>query len=142
MSRRVLLAGGGVAVAAAAGGWFVFLRGSDTQSPDTPGTSFQDAPEVSDGRHGPYEITAEEAHFFAVELSQSDELTATIEFSHSEGDLDIALYDPTESLQTTGATTSDNETVSLTAAADGTHYINPYGFAGATNSYELVVEIN
>lgn len=144
-SRRAVLAGGGVAVAAAAaaGGWFVFLRGGDsTQSPDNPGTSIQNAPEISDGTHGPYELTTGENHFFAVELNEGDTLDVTMEFTHSEGDLDINLFDPEERRAASATSLDDDETVSMTATASGTHYINPYGFSGGPNSYELVVTIN
>lgn len=117
-------------------------EGSENLSPETPGANFENAPEVSAGRHGPYQITDGEDHFFSVDLSEGEQLTATIEFSHSEGDLELSLFDANQNRQGRGISSDDNETLSLTAAQSGLHYINPYGFRGATNEYELVVEIS
>lgn len=141
-SRRQLLAGSGIVVAAAAGGWYVFLREETPTAPDSPGTSFGDAPETPTGRHGPYEVTSGEEHFFAVELDPSERLSARIYFSHDAGDLDLAVYDPTEQRVDRSVSTNDGEAVSVTADAGGTHYIKPYAFGDATNEYELSVRID
>lgn len=161
VDRRGVLALLGAGVGAV-GGWFFFLRddgddsqdggessstddggsGSDQLSPDSPGANFGDAPEVSEGRHGPYQITNGGEHYFAVDLSEGDELTVTIEFAHSEGDLELRLFDTTQAQRDLQISSNDNETGSLTAQQSGLHYINPYGFMSATNDYELVVEIN
>jgi hypothetical protein len=52
------------------------------------------------------------------------------------------LYDPEQRLRDSGTSVSDNEVVSLVADDAGTHHIKPYGFAGSSNSYELIVDIN
>lgn len=141
-SRRALLAGGGlVAAGAAAGGWLLFVR-DDGGSPDSPGTDIQSAPEMSAGTHGPYEITEGEDHYFAVDLNEGDTLRVEMLFSHDEGDLDIVLLNEAEEQVDRAASIDDNETASHTAGGDGTYYINPYGFRGASNQYELRVEIN
>jgi len=157
VNRRQILAGGGVAVAAAAGGWFVFLRGDDSDdsgnngddggesgqlTADSPGSSFQDAPQLSTGEHGPYQIADGEEHYFAVDLDEGDQLEVTMMFTHDEGDLDIRLYDPSETSVDSGTSVDNNETVGTTAAEAGIHYINPYGWAGATNEYSLDISIN
>jgi hypothetical protein len=116
--------------------------GSDLLSPESPGANFGNAPEVSEGRHGPYQIMNGGEHYFSVDLSEGDQLTVTIEFAHSEGDLELRLFDATQTQQDLQITSNDNETASLTAQQSGLHYINPYGFMSATNDYELVVEIN
>lgn len=137
-----MLAGGGIAVAAAAGGWFFILQDDgDVSGPDSPGESFDSAPAVSAGRDEPYEINNGEDHYFAVELDSGDQLEVTIEFEHQEGDLDMDLYDPSQTIRDSSISVSDDETGSLTAPESGTHYINPYGYAGASNTYELVVQI-
>jgi sarcosine oxidase gamma subunit len=65
-----------------------------------------------------------------------------MEFSHSEGDLDISLLGPDEFLVGSATSTTDDETVSTTAETSGQHYIRPYVFSGAPNSYELDVRIS
>jgi len=141
-SRRELLAGSGIVVAAATGGWYVFLREQAPAVPDSPGTSFSDAPEIPTGRHGPYEVTSGEEHFFAVELDPSERLSARIYFSHDAGDLDLAVYDPTEQRVDRSVSTNDSEAVSVTADAGGTYYVKPYAFGDATNGYELSIRID
>jgi len=155
MSRRSILAGGGVLAAVAAGGWFVFLRGNDEISAESqsgkedepttaasPGNDFETAPEIGAGEHGPYQITEGENHYFAVELLEDDELTAHMYFTHDDGDLDISLYNPQQQRETSALSISDDETVSLVASRAGTYYVNPYGVSTASNSYrfEIVIE--
>ena len=142
IGRRELLAGGGVLAAAGAGGWYFFLREDSSGSPESPGGSFSDAPSVSAGTHGPYRIENGEDHYFAVDLEQGEELTATIEFDHSsQGDLDLDIHGPDQMELTGGYSTTDDESADLIASQPGTYYINPYGYNGATNEYELQIEI-
>jgi len=141
LGRRELLGGVGAIAAALAGGWYFLLREEGPAVPDTPGESFADAPEIPEGRHGPYEITSGEEQFFAVDLQQGAELTATIHFPHGDGDLDLEIYAPNESTMGRSDSMDDNEAVSVEAPTDGTYYIRPYGFADATNEYELEVEV-
>lgn len=142
IGRRELLAGGGVLAAAGAGGWYFFLREDSSGSPEIPGGSFSDAPSVSAGTHGPYRIENGEDHYFAVDLEQGEELTATIGFDHSnQGDLDLDIHGPDQMELTGGYSTTDDESADLIASQPGTYYINPYGYNGATNEYELQIEI-
>ena len=158
IDRRTLLAGGGVAAAALAGGWFVFLReggdgendnGGDDAGPTTtpesisPSQSQSEAPTITSGRYGPFTLdgTGDE-HYFAVDLEAGDQLEVTMEFSHSEGDLDIELLNPTGTRVSGSASITDDETVSTTASVGGEHYIRAYPFISATNSYELDVRIS
>ena len=154
LDRRTLLAGGGVVAAlVAGGGLFVFLQGDDGDdspdtsmqgtgggSPDTPGNSFATAPQISSGQHGPYELTDDRNHDFAIDLESGDRLTVTISFTHADGDLDLELYDSSE-LITSATSFTDDETLTHEADATETHYITVYGHEGATNSYELDVQV-
>ena len=146
IDRRTLLAGGGVVAAVVAGGGlFVFLQGDDEDgspdgSPDTPGRSFAEAPQISDGTHGPYELAEGENHNFAIDLESGDQLTVTASFTHAEGDLDLELYDSSELLARADSST-DDETLTREADTSETHYITVYGYEGATNSYELDVQV-
>lgn len=100
------------------------------------------SPIIEEGAHGPFEIDNGQTHYFAVELEEGDELNASIYFDHADGDLDLAVDDPDYNLIDEATSVTDNEAVSLEAAEDGIHYIRPYGFANASNSYELEIEVN
>jgi len=157
IDRRTLLAGGGVAAAALAGGWFVFLRddgapggteGDDTAPATTsgsvsPGQSQSEAPTITSGRYGPFTLEEDDGeHYFAVDLDAGDRVEVLMEFSHDQGDLDISLLGPDNFNAARSTSTTDDETVSTTAETSGEHYIRSYVFFGAPNSYELDVRIN
>jgi len=102
---------------------------------------FEDATVLSAGEHGPYQISNGESHYYAVELMEGEDLTATISFEHAQGDLDLAVHGPDTSQLKVSATTTDNETVTVVATESGTYYVRPYGFDGASNEYQLTIEI-
>ncbi|MDJ0718330.1 MAG: DVUA0089 family protein [Prochloraceae cyanobacterium] len=69
-----------------------------------------------------------------------------IEFLHSAGDLDLELYqvDPTTNTNIfiDSSTSVDNfESISLAGLAAGTYQARVYGFAGATNNYDLTINV-
>lgn len=62
-----------------------------------------------------------------------------INFTHSSGDLDMALYsasDTTNALRSS-TSTSDQEQISLNNLSAGTYFLRVYGYNGATNSYSF-----
>lgn len=140
LSRRQLLGGGGVGVLALTGGWLVY-RDEAPPVPDEPGTGFDDAPPIPEGRFGPYWIENGESHYYSVNLKAGDRLRVAMYFEHVRGDLDLEVYGPDESWIDKGISLSDNEDVAVKADEAGTFYIVPYGHARATNSYELEVEV-
>ncbi len=66
----------------------------------------------------------------------ADAATVTIDFTHANGDLDMASYDANDSRLAVSQSTSNSE--SLTVGA-GT-WIKVYGYQGAANDYTLRVE--
>lgn len=75
---------------------------------------------------------------FAVELEQGDKLVVKVKFFHKNGDLEAALVDPDGFVIDMSRSEDDNEELSLsTATKAGTYTIGVYGFADATNSYDL-----
>lgn len=142
VSRRGLLAGGGVLALIAGGGWFWFASDFSLGPSVSPGDSFDDAPELSAGEYGTFDLDSGEEHYFAVDLEDGDELTVTMQFEHADGDLDIELYDPSETLITDSMSVTDDETIETTAAENGAHYIRTFPFWGVGNEYDLEVEIN
>jgi len=150
LSRRGLLVGGaGLAV----GTYLAFFReGDDGESDGTdrvagsttaesPGKQLEGAPEISSGTHGPYTVTDGEDHFFAVQVSEGDELEVTANFDHDEGDLDLDLFDPSGSRVDRSSSVTDDESISVTASQSGTYTIDVYGWSDASNEYTLEVTI-
>ncbi|MDT9278052.1 MAG: T9SS type A sorting domain-containing protein, partial [Limnospira sp. PMC 737.11] len=56
-----------------------------------------------------------------------------ISFYHSDGDLDLALYNEQGELVDSSTGTSDWESISLEGLSSGTYYAQVYGYGGATN---------
>jgi len=65
---------------------------------------------------------------------------AGIDFTHSLGDLDLALYDDGGTLITSSTSVRDYEEVSLAGLSAGTYYLLVYGYSGATSpDYSLTI---
>jgi hypothetical protein len=60
-----------------------------------------------------------------------------IEFSHSEGDLDMALYTSNGDTLETATSTSDNEEFESPGSV---RYLKVYGYSGATAGYKLIID--
>lgn len=127
--------------------------------PNVPGYSWDEAPVLSKGRHGPYELNLEtrdsqnREHHFGVCLREGNELTVKMQFSGADMDLSIhspetnANADQYESrpryreIATSGSTTS-NESASITADTSGIYYIRTYIVTyGTSESYELEIDV-
>ncbi|MFP8879207.1 MAG: lamin tail domain-containing protein, partial [Myxococcota bacterium] len=82
--------------------------------------------------------------WFGFAVAAGDSVDFTITFSHSSGDLDMALYPPGEESVAilTATSVTDDETIALTGPLTTTHgagvyRLLVYGASGATNSYNL-----
>jgi len=97
---------------------------------------------VTPGTYPNLQVCSGDNDFFSVDLKAGDTLTVTISFSHPQGDLDMVLFDTDCSTELSRSnSTTDNEEVTGTAAADGTYFVLIYGYEGAENSYDMVVEV-
>lgn len=103
---------------------------TDTYEPNNTPTS---AAAVSNGTFAGLQICEGDEDYFAITASGA--FTATIQFQHSAGDLDMALYQGTEQVQISQGTTN-SETVT---AGAGTYVLRVYGYNGAKGSYSLTV---
>lgn len=66
--------------------------------------------------------------------------TATLQFTRSQGDLDIALYDVSGILLGTGVVAGNTEAISLTGLPSGSYQVRVVGVAGAFNpAYSLTL---
>lgn len=66
----------------------------------------------------------------------------SISFLHSQGDVDLALYNASGTRLRISNGVSNSESVSLSGLAAGTYFIRAYGYLGATNpAYSLSVNV-
>lgn len=62
-------------------------------------------------------------------------------FTHSQGDLDLRLYDGNGTLRATSDGVTNSERVSLNGLGAGTYYVRVYGYQGVPNpNYSLTVQ--
>jgi len=62
-----------------------------------------------------------------------------IHFAHVDGNLDMRLYDVSQSLLAFSRTVTDNERIPLAQLPTGTYYVHVYGYEDETNDYDLTI---
>jgi hypothetical protein len=78
--------------------------------------------------------------FFYVTAAGSGAMSVEVLFSHSAGDVDLEVYDPSTQTSVESRSVDDNESVSIQAVQGRDYTILVYGFNGATHpEYELVI---
>ena len=82
--------------------------------------------------------------WYEIDLMTGDQVDLAVLFFHSDANLDLRFYDPGGSLVASSTSTSDNEQINWTAAADGAHtfqveLISDSGPSGAEYGWELEV---
>ena len=98
---------------------------------DTP----SEAGEVGDGSFENLMICENNDDYFRINFS-GNSLTARIEFSHDEGDLDLELYKNGDQIERSWSTSDFEE---ITVTEDGLYNLRVYGYNGASASYRLIV---
>jgi hypothetical protein len=79
--------------------------------------------------------------YYLLTAVNSGTLNVDILFSHSFGNLDLYVYDSSQSLLAESYSSTDNEGVSVAVTGGQTYYVRVLGYAGATNSrYDLVID--
>jgi hypothetical protein len=113
---------------------------NDGQAAETePNNDFESATAIEPGTYEGRTITANDLDLYAIELEAGESLSASISFSHAEGDLDFYLLGPNRSVQQVSESSTDNESLSAIAGEAGTYYLVVVGFHGATATYDLTV---
>lgn len=80
---------------------------------------------------------------FAIDLEAGDTIVVEIKFTHSDGDLELALFDPQGKLLDDSRSEDSNEKVQVSSlAAKGTYIIAVWGFKDAEADYELDLTVN
>jgi len=114
--------------------------------PEDAGTTLCDGPEepndapasASTALNGSYDICAsDDEDFFAIELAENDRIDARIFFEHDDGDLDLELWAPSGETLERSQGVGDEERVRRVVENAGIYSVRVYGFAGATNGYNI-----
>lgn len=116
----------------------------------TGGTLAADAYEPNDSRQAPANVSlpwsaqgltihsSTDVDFYAFTLAQATTVTATVQFTHANGDLDMYLMDSAGLPVAISNGTTDTEQV-IVPVQGGTYYLRVYGYQGATNTYQASV---
>ncbi|MBW2257530.1 MAG: trypsin-like peptidase domain-containing protein [Deltaproteobacteria bacterium] len=106
----------------------------DTQGRDND--TLETATPLAAGSHTGLEVCTGDDDWYSVDLGPDEMLTATILFTHANGDLESALYFDDVEVDWS-ATITDNEVVKFAPPGGGTVYLLVYGFNNATNTYTM-----
>jgi len=88
------------------------------------------------------QIVNGEFDIFAVKLSSGDQLRAESMFDHNQGNLEMALYSPTQEPLTASQSDTSNEHVEYTASNNGTYYVGMYGQGDDSAPYSLSLAVS
>jgi hypothetical protein len=94
---------------------------------------------LSAGTYPNLQICSGVDDWFRFTVSGGRTLSATVRFTHSSGDLDIRLQNAAGTQVAQSESTTDTETVSISAPGD--YYLRVFGYNGAANRYELIVAL-
>ncbi|MCX7429292.1 MAG: pre-peptidase C-terminal domain-containing protein [Planctomycetia bacterium] len=79
--------------------------------------------------------------YYKLAAGASGTVNADINFTHSQGDLNLYLYDSSQTLVASSTGTGDNEHVSYAVTVGQIYYVKVCGLGGATNpNYSLVID--
>jgi hypothetical protein len=103
----------------------------------TPGCAGHERPEQAEalpaGGLTGQTICSNRPSHWAIELENGNQLTVTVTFPHSKGDIDIALMAPSGEKVASSTSTSDSERIVHTARQGGRYVLQVYGYNGAEN---------
>ena len=81
--------------------------------------------------------TTTDDDWFAITAVAGTQYSVTISFTHSNGDLDMDMYNQNLSQVDWSAGTGNSETVSYTPTFNQTLYVQVFGYGGDTNTYSI-----
>jgi subtilase family serine protease len=101
------------------------------------------APTITTGDYLNLQICPFNLDWYTVDLDAGETLTVTASFVNADGDLDLRLYDTSNTTVPLikAFETLDGEQLTYTADTAGAFYVRVNGLAGATNAYSLTVDI-
>lgn len=110
-------------------------RDDGLEDNDGTGTATSSRPYLQD-----MQVTPNDPDYFEVDLQRGEQLTTTVSFDHTVGDLDVRVTDPQGNFVASSTSTSDDEQLTVTASQSGTYYVKVYGHSGAANAYDMQME--
>ncbi|WP_313695069.1 PPC domain-containing protein [Halorarum halobium] len=102
-----------------------------------PNNSFDTATEITPGTYEGLNVTTFDVDVYEIELTANESMSASINFTHEEGDLELYLVGPNETILLRNESATDGESFSYVPERNGTFYLVVTGFQGQTNEYEL-----
>jgi len=109
---------------------------SDSNEPnDTWATATQASTPSNQGNLSIHNTTDDD--FFAISAIAGTTYWVNISFTHTQGDLDMDLYDSNQNQIDWSAGTGNSEFVTYTPLTNQTLYAQIFGYSGATNTYSI-----
>jgi len=106
-----------------------------------PNDDFENASQIDPGPYTDLGIAENDTDIFAVDLENGTALSASIQFAHADGDLELFLVNPAQDAVLRSSTSeTDDENITHLATESGTYYLVVVGYQGATAPYNLTVE--
>ncbi|MBR8827564.1 MAG: pre-peptidase C-terminal domain-containing protein [Gomphosphaeria aponina SAG 52.96 = DSM 107014] len=84
-------------------------------------------------------VKTEDEDWYKIEVSPGEEnLVVELEFTHSEGDIDLVLRDALGNLEVFSNSTTDNEKIDINLSSAGTYYLQVQLLNSSQNTYDLL----
>jgi len=104
-----------------------------------PNDDVANATALEAGNYTNLSIGSGDVDVFTVDAATDSVFAAAINFSHAEGDLDMALVGPNQTTLASSTSTTDGESITTLLPETGTYYLVVYGFENATADYDLLL---
>ena len=78
--------------------------------------------------------------YYRVTAASTGDMTFSLAFNHAAGDIDMEVFDAAGARLDRSVSTSDAESVTVTAAEGDYFFVRVYGYNGATNNYTMFVD--
>ena len=83
--------------------------------------------------------TTTDVDYFEIDMIAGTTYYANITFTHTSGDIDAGWDSATGGFLSSGTSTSNVESMQVTALTNQTTFIDVYGYSGATNTYSIEI---
>ncbi|GCL34680.1 hypothetical protein PA905_39060 [Planktothrix agardhii CCAP 1459/11A] len=97
--------------------------------------AIQDQIDTDSNQFRPVNLEPNDEDWFKFKKTSAGNVDVSLTFEHDYGDVDLEVRDSNNQPIGQSQGTSDTETVSFNAAAEGVYYIRAYGYQGASNPH-------
>ena len=98
-------------------------------------SAIQDQIDTDSNQFRPVNLKPNDEDWFKFKKTSAGNVDVSLTFEHDFGDVDLEVRDSNNQPIGQSQGTSDSETVSFPAAAEGVYYIRAYGYQGASNPH-------